>query len=1131
MTRSTKPVFFDPEQRRWPKLRLAILIIGIFLFSVISFLIISILINPVLPAFNLPNFSFLPRGGHSVPFSPTPLLKTKAEWALQQVKTRLEKEQEKTLAKFLEKARFNRSKEGRPLLLGYYVNWDDASFNSLKEHLDHLDVVIPEFLHLSGSDGNIRENDSSRQVLVSQYIRQRYPNLPIVPLINNWNGEVWEGEKVFQLVQDKNKRAHLINKIVDYLEKNNFQGINIDFENLPSQAQAGMLVWMSELYSVLHEKGLFVYLNVPAIDPTWELEKYAKVVDLLIVMAYDEHWSSGTPGPIASMGWFAQVLARCGEKIPPEKMIFSLANYAYDWGPHSPAQEKTFGEAVLTAKESKASITLDPDSLNPSFHYEDDDKALHSVWMLDAVSLFNQLATASALHPKGYALWRLGGEDPTVWNLLTYDGLLDANAAASLHEIRFSYALDYEGKGEILRVTAQPRAGERNLRYENGLIVEETFTAYPSPYVITRYGYVPKKIALTFDDGPDPEWTPAVLDALRDAGIQATFFIIGSNGQQYPEIIQRIVSEGHEIGNHTFTHPNVANLPVLHFQLELSATQRLLESVIGRQTRLFRAPYAVDSEPQNSGEIRPLEVATERGYLSVGMQIDPNDWQRPGTEEIVSRILEGAAKGEGNIVLLHDSGGDRTQTVEAIPKLAIALRERGFQTVTISGLLGRTRDEVMPPLRRKPWDIWVDHAAFSLLQLGISTVHWLFLAGVILGVGRLIFIGILAVLQRSTRKQPSYYCPSVAVILPAYNEAKVINQTIVSLLASDHPERFEIIVIDDGSTDGTLEKVRSTFSEEPRVQIYTKENGGKASALNEGISHTSAEVIVALDADTVFTRDTISQLVQHFSDPKVGAVAGNAKVGNRSNLLTRWQALEYITSQNLDRRAFEFLNCITVVPGAVGAWRRNLVIEAGGFSDITLAEDADLTLAIRKLGYIIRYEESAVALTEAPDTVRAFLRQRYRWMYGTMQAAWHHRDIFLRPKYGFLGGIALPNILIFQVLFPLISPLMDLVLIFSLFSAGLEWRQHPDQFSDDGLQHILFYYSLFVAVDFFAAVLAFMMEPKEDWSLLLWLFLQRFFYRQLMYYVAIQSTLASLKGIVVGWNKLDRKATVLPPAD
>jgi cellulose synthase/poly-beta-1,6-N-acetylglucosamine synthase-like glycosyltransferase len=533
-----------------------------------------------------------------------------------------------------------------------------------------------------------------------------------------------------------------------------------------------------------------------------------------------------------------------------------------------------------------------------------------------------------------------------------------------------------------------------------------------------------------------------------------------------------------------------------------------------------------------------LKYINSRGYIDVGMLDDPGDWQQPlvTTDEIVKRTVDRAVEGRdndnvrpANIVLLHDSGGDRHRTLEALPRIIEELRKNGFELVTVSELIGKSRDEVMPAVPSDgTWRMLPARIAFQTIKFSSITLRYLFLIGIILGIIRLVFMGTLAIIEHWRERHAKYdpnFKPSVAVIVPAFNEESVIVQTISSLLASDLPE-FEIVVVDDGSTDKTAERVVEAFANEKRVRFFTKPNAGKPEALNFGVQHTSAEIVIALDADTVFTRDTISKMVRHFVNPKVGAVAGNAKVGNRINLLTRWQALEYVTGQNLDRRAFNLLNCVTVVPGAVGAWRRALVLEAGGFNDLTLAEDADLTMAIRKLGYKVAYEDEAIGLTEAPDTVRGFIKQRFRWMYGTLQAAWRHKNALFNPRYGSLGFIALPNIFIFQVLFPLISPVMDLVMLISLVSTIWYRIQHPSDQASDTLMRVTFYYALFLAIDFLAAALAFTLEEKENKRLLVWLFLQRFFYRQLMYYVAIKATLASLKGIAVGWNKVERKATV-----
>jgi cellulose synthase/poly-beta-1,6-N-acetylglucosamine synthase-like glycosyltransferase len=362
-------------------------------------------------------------------------------------------------------------------------------------------------------------------------------------------------------------------------------------------------------------------------------------------------------------------------------------------------------------------------------------------------------------------------------------------------------------------------------------------------------------------------------------------------------------------------------------------------------------------------------------------------------------------------------------------------------------------------------------------------------------------------------------------VIPAWNERAVICQTVRSVLASD-AGGFPIVVVDDGSTDGTADLLRATFADEPRVRVLVQTNAGKWAALNRGFASVEAEIVVALDADTVFRPDTVRLLAAHFEDERVGAVAGNARVGNPRNLLTRWQALEYVTSQNLDRRALAWLDCITVVPGAVGAWRRAAILDVGGFADDTLAEDADLTLRLLRAGWSVAYEERAIALTEAPETVRAFLKQRFRWMFGTLQAAWKHRAALFRRRQPALGWVALPNVFVFGELFPLISPVMDLLLFASAVHALAGLVQHPQLPVDEGFQRALWFYALFVVIDAVTAALAFAFERGADRRLLWWLLPQRFFYRQLMYTIAIQSLMTALRGPRVGWGKLERTASV-----
>jgi cellulose synthase/poly-beta-1,6-N-acetylglucosamine synthase-like glycosyltransferase len=419
---------------------------------------------------------------------------------------------------------------------------------------------------------------------------------------------------------------------------------------------------------------------------------------------------------------------------------------------------------------------------------------------------------------------------------------------------------------------------------------------------------------------------------------------------------------------------------------------------------------------------------------------------------------------------------------------------------------------------------------FGLLGIIEWLLFWIFTIAVVLGVGRLVVIGTLAVIQRLKRHQdrslPTTFAPGVSVVIPAYNEEKVISQTIDSLLAQQYAGPMEIIVVDDGSKDATFQQARATHDGHAQVRIFSKGNGGKASALNFGIAHALHEIIVALDADTLFARDTVAELVQPLAEARVAAVAGNAKVGNRINIVTRWQALEYVTSQNLDRRAFSLLDCITVVPGAVGAWRRSVVHQVGGFREDTLAEDQDLTLAVRRAGYSVAYADGAIALTEAPDTLSALARQRFRWSFGTLQCAWKHRDTLFRRRHGTLGWVALPNVWLFQLLLPALSPLADLMFLFSLLSVWATRTSHGATYALVNLEQVLTYYAVFLLVDWAAAMIAFLMEPREDKQLTWLIFIQRFAYRQIMYWVVVKSFTAAIRGRVVGWGKLERKATV-----
>jgi len=1110
--------------------------------------IASVLANPILPQLHLRPVSSLPRPNDIKP-KPLTIPKNPSEQKAKRAQAELQHALEKT--KRVVPARKPSQTAiapppqipppvepaSRPLSIGFYINWDESSYASLQRNLDRLDWVIAAWAHLQDAPGG---NPLATEVdpPALNLIRETRPQVRIIPMVQNLNDEKWNSNLLARLISDEASRQSLINALTAFVEGNKFGGVCVDFEEAPPASQHNLLLFMQELHATFSAKGLLVLQAVPFTDPDWKYRDYEAASDYLLLMAYDQNWSGSHPGPVAGQDWFETNLINRMRDLNPAKTIIALGSYGYDWADNAQdAKEVTVQEAMISSRDSEADIVFDAATKNPYFEYDEEDESHHTVWFLDAVTAYNQMRAASGYKCAGFAIWRLGSEDPSVWSIL---GPVQNNSPDVLRRIVYGYQVDYQGTGELLKVISRPRDGVRDLKIDpgTGFIATETYDRknLPSSYVIERAGDHPGSIALTCDEGPYPRWTPGILNILKQENVPATFFVIGKNGQAHPDLLRRMIGEGHEVGNHTFTHPNLGEIPGALTDLELNATQRLIESITGRSTALFRPPFFGDAEADKPEEVEPAFRAEQLGYITIGLRIDPDDWQLPvDPNQIVNRTIQRALDTNpdtrGQVVLLHDSGGDRSATIAALPKVIHELRKRGFRFVLVSDLAGLSRDQVMPFIRPgQRVYTRTDAVAFFFLSTGAWLLQWIFLIGILLGLGRLIFVGALALAQwlRSRRRNRAHaglgYTALISVVVPAYNEEMVIENTIRSLLASDYGN-YEIIVVDDGSRDRTSEIVHDKFGSDERVRLITTTNIGKAAALNLGLRHAEGEVVIALDADTLFTPRTISALAHRFYDPLIGAIAGNAKVGNRMNIVTRWQALEYITSQNMDRRAFSSLNCITVVPGAVGAWRRELISQAGGFPSDTLAEDQDLTLHIRRLGYKIGYEENAIAWTEAPDTLRTLARQRFRWAFGTLQCMWKHRDALFRPRYGALAFIAMPNVWIFQILFPLISPVMDLILIYTVISAGLDRLQQPAEYSFTNLRQVLFYYALFLAIDWTAACFAFLLEKRERWRLLWWLFLQRFCYRQVMYYVMIKSVAMAVRGAVVGWGKLERKAT------
>jgi cellulose synthase/poly-beta-1,6-N-acetylglucosamine synthase-like glycosyltransferase/spore germination protein YaaH/peptidoglycan/xylan/chitin deacetylase (PgdA/CDA1 family) len=1151
-----EPVFYDPRRARWKRLRRAFDITAVVVSALIIFFVFTALRDEPLP---------------ELLFSP----QKRAFKALKESeRAKAHERTRKAAARSRRKSKLAASQvtlnQSEGIRAGFYVPWDAASFSSLRSFAHQMDMLYPDWLHVLTPDGRLQgvEDQTNKFFDVIQgknvlpvddrvmpFLKNENPAMEVFPMVNNTDGTDWVDISGF--LNDADARARFRREAGEFLSSGRYRGLMIDFEAFPAKGQPGYVALLRELSQDLHARGMKLYVAVQPHNEEFDYPVIAAAVDGVVLMDYDEHYPGGKSGPVASQDWFLDNLKYARTVIPQNKIICAIANYGYDWvlkpkdgkllaGEHDAGV--SVQEAWLAARDSDEDINFDDDAMNPHFSYLDERNLRHDIWFVDAVTALNHMRVAQSLGIQTFALWRLGSEDRSLWRVWDMPG--DPGAPDKLRDVPPGADVDMEGQGEILRIEEKPAHGTRDLTIDpdSKLITDEVFQNLPEPYRVGRYGYSTNKVAITFDDGPDPQWTPKILDVLKQKKATATFFLIGIQTDKFSGLAKRIYAEGHTIGNHTFTHPDVSGISTGYMKVELNLTERLFASMMGIRATLMRPPYAIDEEPDTSDQVRPLEIPQEMGYITVGNRIDPNDWSdnpRRSAEQISAYVLSHLPPCKlenlrcGNIVLLHDGGGNRAETVRALPMIIDGIRAKGYEIAPVYELLGMQRANVMAPLpRAELWAARLDRFGFWMFDAVIIAITWIFLVGDLLMTGRLIFIGAAAIYDRLHEKifgkpaEVASYKPRVAVLIPAYNEEKVIERTVRAALNSNYPN-LRVIVIDDGSKDRTLEVARNAFRAETasgKVLILGKKNSGKAEALNYGIEHIGdAELFVGIDADTIIAPDAIARLVPHFINPRVAAIAGNAKVGNRVNLWTRWQALEYITSQNFERRALDVLGAVSVVPGAIGCWRVSAVREAGGYHIDTVAEDADLTMALLRRGYRVEYEDLALAYTEAPTNANGLMRQRFRWSFGILQAVYKHRGVVARK--GVLGWVALPNIVIFQILLPLVSPLIDI-----MFAVGTIWyliqkHFHPDSTDPASFHKLVAFFFAFLVIDFIASAIAFALErrrddDKEDVLLLSQVWLQRFAYRQLFSIVLFKTLKRALEGRRFAWDKLERTAAV-----
>ena len=1106
-------VFLDPSGKRWPRLRLlgrvatvlCVLGVGIFLYTIFR--------DPVLPGhlYDLKRQIRAEQHANPVAQAGAP----PSTWQKYYATNHAQLDQ---LAAAQQKKRRTLNKNADEVRAGFFVGWDEESFRSLTQHAAQLTHVCPEAMRLTGVEGTLEVQPNERLERFASI-----SGLKLVPVLTNLSDQGWEPEAVEYLAfGPAAHRAQFIQTLRDKLAQMGAAGVMLDWEQLDPAYKPQITQLITEISKALHADGLELWLAVPIGDDLseYDLESLSDVVDHFVAQLHDENGEDDDPGPIASQDWFEGWLNLISDYGDPSQWIVDIGSYGYDWAKGQPlAQTISFADTMSRARYAEPEdVAVDAPSFNPTFSYTDSGIE-HTVWFLDAATFLNQLRAVRGYNAGGFMINRLGTEDPQVWDAMRIASLLSPKAAdlSPLAAMPGGAVISNLGSGDVVSVEDEQTPGKRELALRPDGRATEHYVDYPVyPTLYHKGAGDGRKFALTFDDGPDPTWTPKILDLLKKLHVHATFFLIGQNAEENPGLVRRIVAEGHEIGSHTYTHPNLGLASHEQVKLELNATQRLIEAVTGRSTTLFRPPYDADSSPSDLTQLAPLEIADRMGYVTVLESIDPQDWSQPGEEEIIHRVKDQLDNGTN--ILLHDGGGDRSQTVEALPKIIDYVQSRGDSIVPLHELLGETTDEVMPPIPGSRYSF--ERIASSM---GFDTLYWLQKAFWVfvmtaMGLVALRTAIMLALATRHRLAKPASgpeFAPPISVLVPAYNEGRVIAATLRSVLSTRYASPVEVIVVDDGSSDDTREAALAVAREDSRVRVIGQSNHGKAAALQRALVEASHEVVVFIDADTRIARDAFGRLVRPLADENVGAVSGHARVGNRRSFLARCQDLEYICGFNLDRRAYSVWNCITVAPGAISAFRKAAISAAGGFSRDTLAEDTDLTLSVHRTGFRVDYVPGAIALTEAPETVRTLARQRFRWAFGTLQSIWKHRALTFSFRKPGLGWFSLPSVWFFQLGLVAVAPLVDAMFLYAvIFGHQIA---------------VLPYFLAFLGCDLVLALTACRMEGeplRTAWRIIP----MRFIYRPLLSYVVWKAILRALKGAVVEWGKLDRTASVVEVA-
>ncbi len=1016
-----------------------------------------------------------------------------------------------------------------------FLDNEYESYYSIKENITSTAGVVVPWM-LINENGKPQPLESELKSLQRDFLQKFKPSVNTFLQITDYNYNLQTPTENNFITFLNTFTPEDVKLMGNYVLDNNFRGVvfSVDSSNWLAESFPKYESFRSQLDVYLKSKNLVIFdsLFLNTNDNYLNSIKGRQTYTIL------NYWNNefNIDSPIYRSDQDRGSLNSLISKINSSKFYINFPTFSKDIhytneGVVNYEQKISYSKIFDIIKSKNLPIKTDQASKTPYVDYTDEDGNFRKVWIGDSSLTFNQMYDISTILPdsgfEGYSFSNTGLEDQTIWNMIKADTFKDKLDVITNKFIPDTF-VENEGKGVVAELKSETQFGIRSFDVIGGTVVNQKWEKIPQRSKVTRKGFQDKTISLTFDDGPDPKYTPAILDVLKKYNIKATFFVIGKQVIEYPDIAKRIVDEGHIIANHTYSHPKLNNLQSVTIDNEITSTDEIVSELLNVKSNYFRTPYNDIFGFNSESDLVVLREVNKYSKFVVEDDVDSKDWLLKDKNAIISKVFGTIDTQGGSVMLFHDGGGNRESTVEALPSIIEGLNTRGYSIKSLNDLAGITVNSNISAQNPEYIQQQVSVTIWEFLLRGLGSF---IVFSIVIGLFRyalICFLLLKRVLFKS-KFDTSGFSPGVSIIVPCFNEELVIVKSIKSLLNSTY-KNIEVVVVDDGSTDNSYAKLVLAFGNNPQVRLFRVANGGKSKAINFGVEKASNEFIISVDADTLFTTKTVGSLMRHFKDPNVGAVAGNIHIGNSKNNLTRSQQLEYCIMQNVDKDGFASVNSVIVVPGAIGAWRKPVILGAGGLHHDNLAEDTDLTLRVLQQGWKVNFEPEAICITECPENYSSLIKQRSRWQLGMLQVIFKNNSLIFNPSFGFTGLFSLPSMVahyIFSIMYP-----------FMIFSALFYTGYYVAEVYNGGLtlgltlffenKIFLFFTILYFVLDLIKIAIALFREKTipNKYSLITIIPYYLFIYQNILSILTFWSVIRAIKGKRAGWGHLKRSGNV-----